>query len=417
MAVRERLTQARDNAGLPVFHLTLGLAMALFVIIQRPREGDPLPFYRMAERFAGGAVAYRDYQIEYPPLALPPIYLPRLLGGPSEFAYELIFSLMSIALALATAAAVYWLARRGWSHDTSLNSLLVFVSLTLAAWPVVVWRFDILPALLTVLALVAYAAQQSAWTGVALGLGTAAKLYPAFLGPVFFLARLVERRFLSAGLILGGAFVTVAALAIQVYSVAGLDAFSYVLYQEERGVEIESIAGGLALLGDVVGMVGARVFLGFGSWQVASQLLGQMAPALRVFDILMLGSLGLAAIWSFRRDVRATGVVQPLTLVTYIVATLLVVILTNKVLSPQYLVWLLPFAALLPARQSLALMPILVLTTLIYPLSFRSLVSVDASAVIALNIRNAMLLVLYVWIVWPRELVPALRSRFRPAPA
>lgn len=401
---------------MPVFHLAVGLAVALLVIIARPREGDPLPFLAMAQRFAEGDVAYREYPIEYPPIALLPIYIPRLLGGPSEFGYELVFSLMSIALAVATAAAVFWLARRGWSHDTSLNSLLIFVALTLAAWPVVVWRFDILPALLTVLALVAYAARQSAWTGVALGLGTAAKLYPAFLGPVFLLARLVERRILSAGLILAGAVVTVAALAIQVYSVAGLDAFSYVLYQEERGVEIESIAGGLALLGDVVGMVGARVSLGFGSWQVASQLLGQMAPALRAFDVLMLGSLALAAIWSFRRDVRATGVVQPLTLVTYIVATLLVVILTNKVLSPQYLVWLLPFAALLPARQSLALVPILALTTLIYPLSFQSLVSVEAPAVIALNIRNAMLLALYVWIVWPRDLVPALRSRFRPAP-
>ena len=86
---------------------------------------------------------------------------------------------------------------------------------------------------------------------------------------------------------------------------------------------------------------------------------------------------------------------------------MLVVILVNKVLSPQYLVWLLPFAALLPSRQSVLLLVIVVLTVLLYPLGFRALVSVQTPAVLALNVRNLLLVVYFAWVAWPRPVEPA----------
>jgi hypothetical protein len=184
---------------------------------------------------------------------------------------------------------------------------------------------------------------------------------------------------------------------------AGLDAFSYILYQEERGVEIESVAGGLALLADAVGLVGAKLFIGFGAWQVSSSVLDLLELPLTIFNALVFVALVVSAAWRFRADVRATGSVAPATVVAYLVATLLVVILTNKVLSPQYLVWLLPFAALMPARQSLLLVAILALTTLIYPLAFQSLIRTAPLTVLALNVRNLGLLVLFVWVIWPRR--------------
>ena len=78
-------------------------------------------------------------------------------------------------------------------------------------------------------------------------------------------------------------------------------------------------------------------------------------------------------------------------------------ILANKVLSPQYLVWLLPFAALLPGPQALLLVAASVLTTIEYPILFDALRSIDPFPVLVVNVRNAMLLALFVWILVDSE--------------
>jgi uncharacterized membrane protein len=388
--------------AIPLIHLVVGLAMTLLVIVWRPLEGDPSSLLPIAERMATGLMAYRDFPVEYPPLGLVHIYLPRVLSGPAPDSYQTLFSLLGILLAIGTAAAVFWLARRRWAAESPLNATLLFAGLALAGAPLVVWRFDILPAFLTALALVAYAARRPGWSGLALGFGTLAKIYPAFLVPVFAAAHLFERRVRPAALICLGAGIAVIVVLAGTFLAAGSGAFSFLAYQQDRGVEIESVKGAIALLSSVFGGPAAQVAFGFGAWQVKSAIIDTLALPEAVFEVVVIVAL-LAAGWiSFARDVRTGGVVRPGTLVRYSLATLLAVILTNKVLSPQYLVWLLPFAALLPGRQSLLLLAIVALTTVLYPLTFQSLVTVQTPAVVALNVRNVMLIVFFVWVVLPR---------------
>ncbi len=401
MADRERLSVQRLATELPIMHLAIGLATLAYVVRRRPVEGDASPTYSIADRMGQGLIPYIDFPVEYPPLALPHLYLPRLIAGTSWNLYEWVFTFLSIGVALATAVVVYWLARRGWSLNSVSNTVLIFMSLVFAGVPLVIWRFDITSTLFSAIALAAFAAGRDGWTGVALGLGTLTKLYPAFLGPVFFGARLFERRWQSALAMVVAAAVTVGSVFVGLYLFAGREGFSFLLYQADRGVEIESLAGGLALLAHAYGIEAARIFFGFGAAQVESPVIGQSALLLTVFNwAIVLAVIGTAA-WRFRADVRATGSVAPQTVVAYLVATLLVVILTNKVLSPQYLVWLMPFAALMPRRQSLLLVVITALTTLIYPMGWQTLMSAHQSTVVALNVRNLLLVVLLVWVIWP----------------
>src|SRR5438045_5216313 len=118
--------------------------MTLLVIVSAPWQGDPSVFARLAEGASHGLVPYRDYPVEYPPLGFVAVALPRLLGGPGLPAYNTIFSIISLALTLATFAAVYWLARRRWSVEGPGNVALMFAGLCLAGVPLVIWRFDIL---------------------------------------------------------------------------------------------------------------------------------------------------------------------------------------------------------------------------------------------------------------------------------
>jgi uncharacterized membrane protein len=265
----------------------------------------------------------------------------------------------------------------------------------------VVWRFDILPALFTVLALVAYAARRPGWTGLALGLGVLAKLYPFFLGPVFALAQILERRWRDLALLIVGGGATVLLVLGETYLVAGSGAFSFLDYQRDRGVEIESLAGGLAMLAGALKLSPTQKSFQFGSDQVTSPFLTSIEPLIRVFELAVVVLVVAAVVISFRRDVRESGSVQPPTIVQYVLATLLVVIITNKVLSPQYVVWLLPFAPLAGGRKSLLFLAIVVMTILEYPLGWDPYVNFELPVVLLLNARNALLVVLFAWVAWP----------------
>jgi uncharacterized membrane protein len=250
---------------------------------------------------------------------------------------------------------------------------------------------------------VAYAARRPTWAGLALGFGALTKLYPGALVPLLVVAQLFERNMRRAALIVVGAAIAVGAVMAQVFLVAGTGAFSFLTYQQQRGVEIESVSGGIALLMSVLGQANTAISFGFGSWQVSSPIIDSLAIPQLVLNAVLLAGL-LAGMWiSFSRDARNGGRIMPVTLLRYSLAGLLVVMLINKVLSPQYLVWLVPFAALLPSRQSVLLLVIVVLTVLLYPLGFGSLLRIEPAAVLALNVRNLLLVVYFAWVCWPQR--------------
>ena len=386
---------------IPFTALGIGLAMTVIVTLARPRDGGPLVFFQMADKVASGLVPYRDFVLEYPPVALVPLVFPRLISGPSEAAFTVPFTLVAIAITLATGAAVAWLAGRGWSALSRNDSIIAFAALFFAAAPQVLWRFDIFAALFTALALIAVASGRPGWAGFALALGAATKLYPAFLLPVLFAYYAFGRRWRSSAMVVFGFAAMLGALAALLVVVAGRDAFTFLTYQEDRGFEIESVIAGLAMLSHNLFHTRAIVTFGFGSFEVESPLIATLTGpnALVMLGLGVLLAVTLA--YSFDRDWRRYRTVMPMTLINFLLATLLLVMLANKVLSPQYIAWLLPFGALLPWRKTALLLVICLLTTIGYPLLFDELRRMQPLAVDILNVRNLLLLVMFTWLVLP----------------
>src|SRR5690606_30399638 len=110
-----------------------------------------------------GNVPYRDWPFEYPPLALVPI---GLAGGDA-----IALSLLMLGCALACQAAARALGgpASGW----------LMVALPPVAGALVRTHFDLLPAALTLIALVLLARGRPTAGLTALGLGTMTKLWPA----------------------------------------------------------------------------------------------------------------------------------------------------------------------------------------------------------------------------------------------
>ena len=218
---------------------------------------------------------------------------------------------INVLLLLGCALLVVWatMAIRNRIGD----GLLVAAAPTLALAGMINW--DLFAVATTVLALLAWARERPALAGVLLGLGTAFKLYPALLfGPIVLLA-LRERNGRPAfrALIAGALTWLVVNLPIALLYPAGWGRFWQL--NAERGAD-------------------------FGSVWYALQLLGRPVEPLDPIaaGLFAAGCVGIALL-----ALRAT---RPPTLPVLAFLTVAAFLVTNKVYSPQYVLWLLPLAVL-----------------------------------------------------------------------
>jgi hypothetical protein len=310
---------------------------------------------------------------EYPPLTLS-IFSLAMLAPISYFQ-------VAFALLMAVAAIlIYWLLQRFGPHGAGLACALYLV---LGAWATAEGRFDLVPAGLTLLSLIA--AEHRRWTlaYVALAFGFLLKIYPLLLLPALFLAeqiaagrmhrpaRVLPLRTLPAEIrqTLRGAgqwrwknTLLFFALIVLITGLFALFNFqgalvSQLSYFANRPVQIESTGSTILWLATLFGHPASVAFT-FGSFNVISNLDGVVALA---FEILFVLGCGLTILWQWRGK---------LDVIQAFIALTLIFVVTGKVFSPQYLIWLVPLLAYNGAFNRLWLIlwsGISLLTTIIYP--------------------------------------------------
>jgi len=133
--------------------------------------------------------AFHLLPLEYPPLTLVLFSLALLAPLPYyQFAFALWMALV--------AALIYWLLRRyGPRNSAPVFALYLF----LGAIPTAQQRFDLLPAALTLICIIA--AERKHWNiaYIALAFGTLLKLYPALLLPALFIAEQQTKKLTPQG--------------------------------------------------------------------------------------------------------------------------------------------------------------------------------------------------------------------------
>jgi hypothetical protein len=335
-----------------------------------------------AERFVVGDVFYYHRKIralfdvglertlnEYPTPVAWILWLPYGVTGGNRAGYLLAF----IAFMLVLDGAFAWALWRsaGRRHEVALDFWIVFV---LLVGPLSYLRFDILPAVLAGGALLV--ARHRPWlTGALTGLGAAVKLWPALLVGAF-LAHRPTRRPTAAGFVLVGFGLAVVSLLTGGWS----RLVSPLTWQSDRGLQIESIWATPVMLGRAVSPGGWLVDI---SKYQAYEVFGPGVAALLMLSTLAT-VLGLGVILALLVRAFRNPAPSAVALGLVILATVAVMTVTNKTLSPQYLLWLGgPMAALLllrgeesPAEQRsigrLAgqLLALALLTHLVYPLLY-----------------------------------------------
>ena len=382
----ERPSPVRRAAPAALLGVLLFLA-ACFVprigIYNGDQVEDVRLFQTFGERFLAGEIPYRDFFLEYPPGALPSFVVPALAAS-EDFtpAFKLLHILFGCALVACVSVTLALLD----ASRTRLYAATALAATTpLILGPTVLNRYDLWPALLTAAGLAALVAGRSALGPALLGVATVAKGYAIVLLPLalVYVWRRRGREQAKRSLIAAAVAVTVVMLPFAALGPGGLKHSVWIHLR--RGLHIESLAGSVLAAADRLGLYTAHVFNGF-----AIELEGTLpSVAAAVSTLIQIAALG--AVWV----VFARGEPSRQRLVTASVAAITAFVAFGKVLSPQFIIWLVPLVALVPgSAPSVLVVAAASLTRGFFPERYSGVTHIERETWLVLS-RNLVLVVLF----------------------
>ena len=344
---------------------------------------DDLNVYsRWGEGLAGGVVPSADPMWQYPPLAAFVFGGIGLLGS-APWMFALLFVAVDVAVTLVLAADA---GRRGRWHGYA-----AWLAAPLLLGPILYGRYDSLPTLFALAGLLAVAAPVAA--GAILAVGGGIKVWPAIM------ALAMSRRDWFKGAV--GAAITCAVIVVTAAWAFPSVISGFAENGEARGLQTESVAALPFVWARALGAAVPPAFR-YGSSEVNTPLADEIAPWL-----LPLTAIGLLVLIA----ARALGRLDHVPVADIAFVTILWLMVTSRVLSPQYNVWLVGMAALVWAagsrRMQLATLPVAVTAVtaqLLYPFAYADVIDGGLVGVALHTVRIGALLAslgLSIWALLP----------------
>jgi hypothetical protein len=367
-----------EPPGSRSFVVMVAVALAVLVLAfraaERPVESvagsDVTGYERYGSLVLDGAVPYRDFDMEYPPgslaLFVPPatsLVARGTVDGaswspPNDEArryYRAFTSLVLLLLALILVLTAVTMRAMNRSAGAAVLSLAVVACSPLLLGQVLIERFDVLPAAFMAAALAASVRDRYRLGGAMLGLGAAAKLYPALLIPLLAIVAFRQRGRREAFWVAGIAIAAAVAVFLP-FAVASLgDTWASLQVQFRGGLQIETLASSvLVLASHAADALGIRPFelvaKGAGGGLVRFDLGGPGVVLVKTtMSVLLVAALCWlwVSLWRSRLDLREE-------LLRFAAATIAAVLALGTILSPQYVAWLLPVVGLVGGRRGAA---------------------------------------------------------------
>ncbi|MET8945602.1 glycosyltransferase family 87 protein [Streptomyces sp. NPDC004542] len=318
-----------------------------------------------------GAFPLDDVTWQYPPAAALAILSPAALPF---LGYTHAFFVLAFLADLAVLGLLLYTGRR---PGRSLRGAWVWVAGVPLLGPTVYSRYDVMVTAVAVAALLA-GARHPRVMGALAGFGAMLKVWPALL-----LVGAVRRR------AWGAAAVTASGLAA-LFSVTMPGAFAFVTFQRDRGTEVESLGALVFHVARHFGWPG-EVLLNYGS----VEFLGPYVGTVSTVALALTGAcFGWLLLWRLNADRLRTH-----TLADAAFTAVLMFTVTSRVISPQYLVWLVGLAAVCLCFRAGRMGPpaLLVLaatfvTVLEFPIGFTHVVASDWYGTGLLLLRNGLLI-------------------------
>jgi Glycosyltransferase family 87 len=270
-----------------------------------------------------------DETWQYPPGAAFLMLLPRL--GPGTYAESFVALMLFVDLIGLGLLAI--LGRRS-GNFTGVWVWLLGMPL-LGALPVL--RFDLVPAVIGIAALVVIH-RRPHWFGALAGLGASIKVWPV----VVLFGEWDRQRLLRSAL----AALAVLALVFLVATIAFGDPSTFLDGQSGRGLQEEAVATAPWQLREVITGEPPQRGVRYGAWEITSHTADVVAGLLKWLSLVALAG---AAVWWWCRAAAIRGGRADLAQATvsrdFVFTIVLLLVVTSRVLSPQFMIWLLGLAA------------------------------------------------------------------------
>ena len=328
------------------------LGLVQFAIHGPYGAGDIKVYHRYAMEFWAGKNAFHTLPLEDPPLSIL-VFSLSLLPPIGDFV-----SVYAYWVAALFLAGYFAFRRFSGKHKATIYA----VYLLLGATGALLGRYDLFPALLAVAAFWSASRHRFMLAYLFLAAGALLKIYPLALVPVLMIE---HRRYLMAhdrewGIPVAQGVAAVGGLVAASFAIGflveGWNSLSTFYYAAERPLQVESMGATLLWFGSFLGFP-AITEHGWSSYNLVGPL-DRGIIALLSFA----GAAGLGLVY-WRSWIGKLDFGRGL------LAVICVTLLSNRVFSPQYLIWALPLVVEVEGIDVLWLI-VSAGTTLIYPVLY-----------------------------------------------
>jgi uncharacterized membrane protein len=365
--------------------------------------GDVKTYNRWSQVFSQGHFPQGDPQWQYPPGAAFVITLPRLLRSATGLSYYSAFYALALAADLITFVLLLYrcwhTAERRATARADYTGAWAYIAAIFMLGPIVFGRYDMIVTMTAAVALVVVLpGTTGTWRarGAAIGVGALLKIWPAAVAVG--LPKRVDGRRALLWAVLGLAVPTLGLVAFLPGSLGFLTG------QQDRGLEIESVLATPFLIARRFGYSGT-IRHQYGAFEITGPGVAWVAV---LCELLTVAGFAWLLWWRRRADLLpgrwSTGLYYDAALVAVLVA-----IVTSRVLSPQYLVWVVALIALCLTLAPLEtggtvlvgpcwlLLTAISLTQLEFPLLFPRLIHGGRFAAWIVTGRNVLLVAATLW--------------------
>ena len=295
----------------------------------------------------------QDPRWQYPPLAAVVFLLGYLIA---EKTVGFVF------LALIADALIFLMLTRRAKKESNALPALIWIVAPLVMGPIILGRFDVFPTLLAVFALLHISSPKR--FGVAVAIGALLKVWPILL-----LLATPRGRFTQVATWFAVTF-GIGILLLGLWWNGNL--FSFLSNQSSRGLQIESV-GALPFQIWQAGPGSVASAIQFGAHEIVASETGMVSLVLTLIGIALIGVL---MFW------RVTGRLDNSEPADIALTVVLISIMTSRVFSPQYMVWvfgLLAVAAFRPQKNFRRILILISISSglgqLIYPFLYGSFIA------------------------------------------
>jgi len=405
----------KEDNGIKRFQLILGTIFAAASVLyllavyltgmENVVTGSYFPF---ADEMISGSIP----ETAYSPFAIVFLFIPRMYAS-TPFDYNVAFVAEVFVFFLIGLVVVGKLAKRYYQNQRMI--MIAYTALLLMMFEFVVDRYDIFPAILTLLSFYCLVTKNYVWAFVLLSIAAMTNLYPVVLFPLYILPFIINRDW-SNTLKGTGAFFGVAFLIILPFVLLNQgnpeSAFNFLFYHMDRPLHIESVAASIIAAGSALGLTDTWIGSGYGT----DNLMGPLPDAIVPFmiPIMLLAVIIIYAVHThllirLRKDGQDSENNRMIFLGGAALLSILAVFLFGKALPPQHLIWLFPFVVfmLMTSINHISKRRILVLSVLaiaLTQLNYFLNIGMEGGGmvdggVLTLLARSITLLILFVYII------------------